>query len=37
MDSIIHRMEHLPSDPHIDNPLAITNDARKAGLEADRR
>ena len=33
MDSIIHRMEHLPSDPREDNPLKITNDARKAGLD----
>src|SRR5260363_398119 len=31
--SIIDRMERLPSDPHIDNPLKITNDARKAGLD----
>ena len=31
--SIIHRMEHLPTDPRIDNPLKITNDARKAGLD----
>lgn len=31
--SIIHRMEHLPKDPRIDNPLKITNDARKAGLD----
>ncbi len=31
--SIIHRMEHLPRDPRIDNPLKITNDARKAGLD----
>lgn len=33
MESIIHRMEHLPSDPREDNPLKITNDARKAGLD----
>ncbi|SCM69906.1 conserved hypothetical protein [uncultured Desulfovibrio sp.] len=33
MDQIIHRMEHLPKDPRIDNPLKITNDARKAGLD----
>lgn len=33
MDEIIHRMEHLPSDPREDNPLKITNDARKAGLD----
>jgi hypothetical protein len=33
MDSIIRRMEKLPSDPRIDNPLKITNDARKAGLD----
>ena len=33
MDDIIHRMEHLPSDPREDNPLKITNDARKAGLD----
>jgi hypothetical protein len=33
MDSIIHRMEHLPRDPRIDNPLKVTNDARKAGLD----
>ena len=33
MDSIIHRMEHLPKDTRIDNPLKITNDARKAGLD----
>ena len=26
-------MEHLPKDPRIDNPLKITNDARKAGLD----
>ncbi|MDR2946024.1 MAG: helicase, partial [Candidatus Adiutrix sp.] len=31
--SIIERMEHLPKDPRIDNPLKITNDARKAGLD----
>lgn len=31
--SIIHRMENLPDDPRIDNPLKITNDARKAGLD----
>lgn len=31
--SIIHRMEHLPKNPSIDNPLKITNDARKAGLD----
>jgi N12 class adenine-specific DNA methylase/predicted RNA methylase len=31
--SIIHRMENLPSDPSLDNPLKITNDARKAGLD----
>lgn len=31
--SIIYRMEHLPRDPRIDNPLKITNDARKAGLD----
>jgi len=31
--SIIHRMENLPRDPRIDNPLKITNDARKAGLD----
>ncbi len=32
-DSIIDRTENLPSDPHRDNPLKITNDARKAGLD----
>ncbi|GGM25505.1 hypothetical protein GCM10009425_40320 [Pseudomonas asuensis] len=31
--SIIHRMENLPKDPSLDNPLKITNDARKAGLD----
>ncbi|CAG9260920.1 Helicase domain protein [Burkholderia diffusa] len=31
--SIIHRMENLPKDPRKDNPLKITNDARKAGLD----
>jgi N12 class adenine-specific DNA methylase/predicted RNA methylase len=31
--SIIHRMEHLSPDPRVDNPLKITNDARKAGLD----
>ncbi|ENV52089.1 helicase, Snf2 family [Acinetobacter junii CIP 107470 = MTCC 11364] len=31
--SIIHRMENLPKDPSIDNPLKITNEARKAGLD----
>lgn len=31
--SIIHRMENLPNDPRVDNPLKITNDARKAGLD----
>jgi len=31
--SIIHRMENLPPDPSKDNPLKITNDARKAGLD----
>lgn len=30
---IIERMEHPPKDPRIDNPLKITNDARKAGLD----
>ena len=33
MEQIINRMEHLPSDPREDNPLKITNDARKAGLD----
>lgn len=33
MEEIIERMEHLPKDPRIDNPLKITNDARKAGLD----
>lgn len=33
MDSIIRRMEQLPPDPRKDNPLKITNDARKAGLD----
>ena len=33
MDKIIQRMEHLPHDPRVDNPLKITNDARKAGLD----
>lgn len=33
MDKIILRMEHLPKDPRIDNPLKVTNDARKAGLD----
>lgn len=33
MEDIIERMEHLPKDPRIDNPLKITNDARKAGLD----
>lgn len=33
MDQIILRMENLPRDPRIDNPLKITNDARKAGLD----
>ncbi|WP_302978415.1 DUF5710 domain-containing protein [Bilophila wadsworthia] len=33
MNRIIQRMEHLPSDPRVDNPLKITNDARKAGLD----
>ena len=31
--TIIHRMENLPKDPSVDNPLKITNDARKAGLD----
>lgn len=31
--SIIHRMENLPDDPRKDNPLKITNEARKAGLD----
>lgn len=31
--SIIYRMENLPDDPREDNPLKITNDARKAGLD----
>lgn len=31
--SIIYRMENLPKDPREDNPLKITNDARKAGLD----
>lgn len=33
MEQIIRRMENLPPDPRIDNPLKITNDARKAGLD----
>ena len=33
MDDIIFRMEHLPKNPKLDNPLKITNDARKAGLD----
>lgn len=33
MQKIIHRMENLPPDPRKDNPLKITNDARKAGLD----
>ena len=33
MGEIIYRMEHLPGDPREDNPLKITNDARKAGLD----
>lgn len=33
MGQIIYRMEHLPKDPSVDNPLKITNDARKAGLD----
>ncbi len=33
MNDIIHRMENLPRDTRIDNPLKITNDARKAGLD----
>ena len=33
MEEIIERMEHLPKDPRLDNPLKITNDARKAGLD----
>lgn len=33
MQKIIYRMENLPRDPRIDNPLKITNDARKAGLD----
>ena len=33
MDKIIQRMENLPPDPRIDNPLKVTNDARKAGLD----
>lgn len=31
--SIIYRMENMPKDPRIDNPLKVTNDARKAGLD----
>ena len=31
--SIVHRMENLPKDPSIDNPLKITNDARLAALD----
>ena len=33
MEKIIYRMENLPKDPRVDNPLKITNDARKAGLD----
>lgn len=33
MEEIISRMENLPPDPRMDNPLKITNDARKAGLD----
>lgn len=31
--SIIWRMANLPDDPRRDNPLKVTNDARKAGLD----
>lgn len=31
--SVIYRMENLPDDPSEDNPLKITNDARKAALD----
>lgn len=31
--SIIDRMENLPDDPREDNPLNITTDARKCGLD----
>lgn len=31
--SICWRMENMPSDPRVDNPLKVTNDARKAGLD----
>lgn len=33
MANIISRMENLPRDSRQDNPLKITNDARKAGLD----
>ncbi len=33
LGSIIERMENLPKDPREDNPLKITNDARKCGLD----
>lgn len=31
--TILHRIDNLPDDPSIDNMLAITTDARKAGLD----
>lgn len=33
MEKIVRRMEHLPRDARIDNPLKITMDARKCGLD----
>ena len=33
MEKIVYRMEHLPRDTRIDNPLKITMDARKCGLD----
>ena len=31
--SILHRIENMPKDPHEDNMLKVTNDARFAGLD----
>lgn len=31
--TILHRVDHMPNDPRVDNMLKLTNDARKAGLD----
>ncbi|HEX7637850.1 MAG TPA: helicase-related protein [Burkholderiaceae bacterium] len=33
MESVVYRMEHLPSDPSVDNLLKISSEARMASLD----